>query len=69
MKKKKKEKLLFEDLLSGKGISYIYSVLSQNIHHTYSNEDILNNIKNDKFCSETKIVWWKFMLILQNTGL
>ena len=40
----------FEDLLSGKGISYIYSFLSQDIDHTYSNEDILNNIKNDKFC-------------------
>ena len=52
--KEKERKATFEDLLSGKGISYIYSVLSQNIHNTYSNEDILNNIKNDKFCSETK---------------
>ena len=52
--KEKERKATFEDLLSGKGISYIYSVLSQNIHHTYSNEDILNNLKNDKFCSETK---------------
>ena len=44
----------FEDLLSGKGISYIYSTLSQNIDHPHSNEDILKNITNDEFCIETK---------------
>ena len=44
----------FEDLLSGKGISYIYGFLSQDYDHNYSNEDILNNDKNDPLYRETK---------------
>ncbi len=52
--KEKERKATFEDLLSGKGISYIYAIYSQNIDHTYSNEEILSNVLNDKFCNETK---------------
>ena len=53
-KKENKRIATFEDLLSGKGISYIYGFLSQNYDHNYSNEDILNNDKNDPFFRETK---------------
>ena len=52
--KEKERKATFEDLLSGKGVSYIYAIYSQNIDHTYSNEEILSNVLNDKFCNETK---------------
>ena len=53
----------FEDLLSGKGISYIYSFLSQENDHNYSNEDILNNFKDDVFFTETKKILIKIFAI------
>ena len=53
-KKENKRTATFEDLLSGKGISYIYGFLSQESNHNHSNEDILNNVRNDVFCDETK---------------
>ena len=53
----------FEDLLSGKGISYIYGFLSQDYDHNYSNEDILNNVTDDAFCDETKILLIKIFAI------
>ena len=53
-KKENKRTATFEDLLSGEGISYIYGFLSQESNHNHSNEDILNNVRNDVFCDETK---------------
>ena len=53
----------FEDLLSGKGISYIYGFLCQDYDHNYSNEDILNNVTDDAFCDETKILLIKILAI------
>ena len=52
--KEKERPATFEDLLSGKGISFIYAILSKNTDHNYSNEDILNNISHDSLCNETK---------------
>ena len=52
--KEKERPATFEDLLSGKGISFIYAILSKNTDHKYSNEDILNNISYDALCNETK---------------
>ena len=62
-KKENKRMATFEDLLSGKGISYIYGFLSQHHDHNYSNEDILNNIRDDAFCNETKIFLIKIFAI------
>ena len=62
-KKENKRIATFEDLLSGKGISYIYSFLSQDYDHNYSNEDILNNDKDDPFSGETKILLIKIFAI------
>ena len=62
-KKENKRIATFEDLLSGKGISYIYGFLSQNYDHNYSNEDILNNDKDDSFCEETKVFLIKIFAI------
>tara|TARA_Y100000748_G_C15417706_1_gene458030 strand:+ start:286 stop:1038 length:753 start_codon:yes stop_codon:yes gene_type:complete len=53
-KNENKRAATFEDLLSGKGISYIYGFLSQDNNHNYSNEDILNNVRDNAFCGETK---------------
>ena len=62
-KKENKRMATFEDLLSGKGISYIYGYLSQDYDHNYSNEDILNNVIDDAFCDETKILLTKIFAI------
>ena len=62
-KKENKRTATFEDLLSGKGISYIYGFLSQDYDHNYSNEDILNNVTDDAFCDETKILLIKILSI------
>ena len=44
----------FEDLISGKGISYIYGVISKNFNHNLSNYEIIKNANNDNNCSNTK---------------
>jgi len=62
-KRENKRMATFEDLLSGKGISYIYGFLSQDYDHNYSNEDILNNVTDDAFCDETKILLIKILAI------
>jgi len=62
-KRENKRIATFEDLLSGKGISYIYSFLSQDYDHNYSNEDILNNVTDNPFCDETKIFLIKIFAI------
>tara|TARA_B100001769_G_scaffold27933_1_gene18379 strand:+ start:286 stop:1038 length:753 start_codon:yes stop_codon:yes gene_type:complete len=53
-KRENKRIATFEDLLSGKGVSYIYGFLSKESDHNFSNEDILNNALYDPFCDETK---------------
>ena len=69
-KKENKRIATFEDLLSGKGISYIYSFLSQENDNNYSNEDILNNAADDAFCAETKKILIKiFAIFAQYTAL
>ena len=62
-KRENKRMATFEDLLSGKGISYIYGFLSQDYDHNYSNEDILNNVTDDAFCDGTKILLIKILAI------
>ena len=62
-KKENKRMATFEDLLSGKGVSYIYGFLSQEYDHNYSNEDILNNVIDGAFCVETKILLIKIFAI------
>ena len=44
----------FEDLISGKGISYIYGVISKNFNHNLSNYEIIKNANNDNNCFNTK---------------
>ena len=69
-KKENKRIATFEDLLSGKGISYIYGFLSQEYNHNYSNEDILNNVIDDAFCDQTKILLIKiFAFFAKYTAL
>ena len=54
----------FEDLLSGKGLNYIYSFLKKNSSNPLTNEEILLELK-DPNCLETK----KIMLYLLATFL
>ena len=62
--KKKKERLAtFEDLISGKGISYIYGFLSKNFNHNLSNYEIIKNAKNDDNCHNTKKTLLKILAI------
>ena len=53
-KRKNGRTATFEDLISGKGISYIYGVISKNFNHTLSNYEIIKNANNDNNCSNTK---------------
>ena len=49
----KKRHPTFEDFLSGKGLNFFYSILT-NQECRLSNEEILNNYKTDSFCLEVK---------------
>jgi len=43
----------FEDLISGKGIAFIYGFISQNFDHSLSNKQILENKEKDIKCLQT----------------
>lgn len=60
----KKRMPTFEDLLSGKGLNYIYRFLSNNSLIRFTNEEILSELK-DPHCLKTK----KLMLLLLATFL
>ena len=53
-KRKNRRLATFEDLISGKGISYIYGVISKNFNHNLSNYEIIKNANNDNNCFNTK---------------
>lgn len=53
----------FEDLISGKGISFIYGFISQNFNHSLSNRKILENKDEDINCVQTKEVLLKILAL------
>ncbi|MEC7734903.1 MAG: glucokinase [Pseudomonadota bacterium] len=53
----------FEDLISGKGISFIYGFISQNFNHSLSNRKILENNDEDINCVQTKEVLLKILAL------
>ena len=58
----------FEDLLSGKGISFIYGHLSGNKTHNLCNEDILNNKFNNNYCLKVKELLIRILAIFSRYG-
>ena len=60
----------FEDLISGKGISFIYGFVSQNFDHSLSNKEILENKEKSINCLLTKEIFLKILAIfLQYSAL
>ena len=53
----------FEDLISGKGISFIYGFISQNFDHSLSNRNILENKDEDIICLQTKQILLKILAL------
>jgi len=61
--KRKERKPTFEDIISGKGISYIYGFFSNNPDHSISNREILKKYKHDQYCQNTKELLLKILSI------
>ena len=60
----------FEDLISGKGISFIYGFICQNFFHSRKNRKILENKDEDINCLQTKEILLKILaLFLKNSAL
>jgi len=60
----------FEDLLSGKGVSFIYGFNSKNFNHSLNNYQILENNEEDINCLQTKEILLKILsLFLKNSAL
>lgn len=62
-KNRKKRKPTFEDIISGKGISYIYGFFSKDHNHSLNNRDILKEYKSNPYCHNTKEIILKILSI------